>query len=399
MRIAYFECFSGASGDMILGALLDAGLPLSVLVSELEKLNLGHFELRAEKTTRKGLSGTKAHVLIDQHHHGHHHRRLADITQIISRSGLSEAVKAKSLQVFEVLAEAEASVHGTTKDEVHFHEVGAMDSIIDIVGSVAGLAALGVESVFCSPLHVGCGTVQCAHGILPVPAPATAKLVLGKPVYSTGVPGELLTPTAAALLTVLASGFGPMPFMVPYEVGHGAGSRDLEIPNLLRVFIGDTENQSSELGSEIVAILETNIDDMNPQVYDHLVEKALGMGALDVFLLPIQMKKNRPATLVTIMCPIDLVKAFSDLLMRETTTIGVRWRVENRIKATRSIKEIRTKYGLIRFKIACAGDEITNIHPEYEDCKRLAMEQDIPLKKVLEEAHFAALNALRDDCS
>ncbi len=399
MRIAYFDCFSGASGDMILGALLDAGLPLSVLVSELEKLGIGHFEVRAEKTTKMGLSGTKAHVLIDQDHHGHHHRRLADITRIVSRSGLSEAVKAKSLQVFEVLAEAEASVHGTTKDNIHFHEVGAMDSIIDIVGSVAGLAALEIESVFCSPLHIGCGTVQCAHGILPVPAPATAKLVRGKPVYSTGLSGELLTPTAAALLTVLASGFGPMPFMVPHEVGYGAGTRDLAIPNLLRVFIGDTENRSSELETEIVAILETNIDDMNPQVYDHLVEKALGMGALDIFLLPVQMKKNRPGTLVTIICSIELIKAFSDLLMQETTTIGLRWRVENRIKAKRSIKEIHTKYGLIRFKIACAGSAITNIHPEYEDCKRLATEQGIPLKKVLEEAHFAALNALRNDCS
>jgi uncharacterized protein (TIGR00299 family) protein len=399
MRIAYFDCFSGASGDMILGALLDAGLPLSVLISELEKLDLGHFELKAEKISKMGLSGTKAHVLIDQHHHGHHHRRLADITETISKSELSDAVKTKSLQVFNVLAEAEASVHGTTKDTIHFHEVGAMDSIIDIVGSVAGIAALEIESIFCSPIHIGCGTVQCAHGILPVPAPATAKLVRGKPVFSMGISGELLTPTAAALLTVLASGFGPMPFMIPHEVGYGAGNRDLEIPNLLRVFIGDTEDRSAELGSEIVAILETNIDDMNPQVYDHLVEKALGMGALDIFLLPIQMKKNRPGTLVSLICPISLIKAFADLLMRETTTIGLRWRFENRIKAIRSMKEIGTKYGPIRFKIASAGNEIININPEYEDCKRLAKEQNIPLKKVLEEAHFAASNALRNDFS
>ncbi len=396
MKIAYFDCFSGAAGDMILGALLDAGLPLDTLESELSKLGLDHFSISSEKVTRKGLAGTKAHVSIDQEHHGHYHRRLSDITEIINKSSLQQSVKTKSLLIFDALAEAEAKVHGTTSENIHFHEVGAVDAIVDVVGSVIGLAELQVDKIFCSALHVGSGTVQCSHGILPVPAPATAELIKGRPAYSTGVAGELLTPTAAAILTTLSSGFGSMPYMVSQDVGYGAGTRDLEIPNLLRVVLGDDAQPSGDYRTEIAGVLETNIDDMNPQIYDYLVGKILGMGAYDVFLLPVQMKKNRPGTLVTVICPIELLRPLSDLLMRETTTIGLRWRIDNRIKADRSIREISTKYGKIRIKVARVGEEIINLTPEYDDCKRLALEKGIPLKRVLEEAKAAAVGVLTE---
>lgn len=396
MKIAYFDCFSGAAGDMILGALLDAGLPLDVLQGELSKLDLHHFHLRSERVTKRGLSGTKAHVCIDEDHHGQHHRHLGDIERIIEDSGLQQSVKTKSLAIFRSLAEAEAKIHATSVENIHFHEVGAMDAIVDVIGSVIGLAALEVDTIFCSAMNVGSGTIRCAHGVLPVPAPATAELTRGKPVYSNGVVGELLTPTAAAILTTLSSGFGPIPSMVCERIGYGAGSADLETPNLLRVFIGYGEKESTGYETEVAAVIETTIDDMNPQMYDYLVEKILGMGVYDIFLLPVQMKKNRPGTLVTVICPPEQVSAVSDILLRETTTIGLRWRIDNRIKARRSIREISTEYGNIRIKIARAGSEIVNITPEYDDCKRLALEKSIPLKRVLEAARAAAIDAMKE---
>ena len=391
MKVAYFDCFAGASGDMILGALMDAGLELELLKGELAKLHLTHYDLQVKKVAKRGIGGSQALVSVDEDHHHHHHRHLHDIEEIIDKSDLKESIKRKSIEIFTRLAEAEAKVHQTTIEQIHFHEVGAMDAIIDVVGAVAGLAALGIEKVYCSPLHVGTGTVECAHGTLPVPAPATAELIRGKPIYSTGVEGELLTPTGAAILTTVSSGFGPMPSMTLEEIGYGAGTSEPAIPNLLRVAIGEVLDEVKGYQIERVAVVETSIDDMNPEVYDYLIHKMLDMGALDVFLAPLQMKKNRPGTMVTVICVPENVGKFSDFLMRETTTIGLRWRVDNRIKARRTTREVQTKYGTIKFKVAQVGDSAINVSPEYEDCKRAALERKVPLKEVMEEVRAAAL--------
>lgn len=390
MKIAYFDCFSGASGDMILGALLDAGLPLETLVAEIGKLGLDHYELSVKKVVKKGLGGSQAVVSVDEDHHHHHHRHLHNIENIINSSRLSDQVKGNSLKVFHRLAEAEAKVHRTSIENIHFHEVGAMDAIIDVVGAAAGFAALGIDEIHCSPLHVGSGTVECAHGVLPVPAPATMELVQGFPIYSTGVVGELLTPTGAAILTTLATGFGHIPAMTVEKVGYGAGTSEPAIPNLLRLCLGRMSAKDAGYEMEQMAVIETSIDDMSPQIYEHLMEMALDMGAMDIFLSPLQMKKNRPGTMVTIICHPDRVEEFSDLLIRETTTIGLRWRMENRIKARREFEGIDTEYGPVKLKIARKGDAIVNTTPEYEDCKRLARENNVPLKAVMAAAWAAA---------
>ncbi len=343
MKIAYFDCFSGASGDMILGALLDAGLELELLRQELSKLPLSHFDVRQQKVRKNGLGGTQAEIIIDHHHH-HHHRHLSHIEEIIESSTLADGIKHKSLEIFRRLAEAEARVHRTTVEHIHFHEVGAMDSIIDVVGAVAGLTALGVERVYCSPLHVGSGTVQCSHGILPVPAPATAELIKGVPFYSRGVEGELLTPTGAAILTTLATSFGPLPSMSFEQIGYGAGTADLAMPNLLRVFIGDGQDELKGYQKENVAVLETNIDDMNPQMHDHLIGKLLNSGALEVFLTQVQMHNNRPGALLTVICQPTQIERFSHFLLRETTSTGLRWRLDNRLKAPGEIKEFKSSF-------------------------------------------------------
>jgi uncharacterized protein (TIGR00299 family) protein len=286
MKVAYFDCFAGASGDMILGSLMDAGLEVDKLKKELGKLHLTNYDLGAEKVTKKGMGGTQAIVTVDEDHHGHHHHDLHHIEEIIEKSDLEKLIKQKGTEIFRRLAEAEAKVHRTTIEQVHFHEVGAMDAIIDVMGAVAGFATMGIKKVYCSALHVGTGTVHCSHGTLPVPAPATMELIRDKPIYSTGVKGELLTPTGAAILTTLSSGFGPMPAMTPERVGYGAGTSDPAIPNLLRVIIGDARDELEDHHGEKVAVLEATIDDMNPQMCDYLVQKTLDMGALDVFLDP-----------------------------------------------------------------------------------------------------------------
>jgi pyridinium-3,5-bisthiocarboxylic acid mononucleotide nickel chelatase len=391
MKIAYFDCFSGASGDMILGALMDAGLPLEHLQQELAKLGLSHYELGKTAVVKNGISGSQALVQIEHDHHHHHHRHLADITDIIEKSALSDAIKQDSIRIFQRLAAAEAKVHDTTPDKIHFHEVGAMDAILDVVGGVIGIHSLGIDTIICSPLHVGSGTVECAHGTLPVPAPATAELVRGKPIYATGVKGELLTPTGAAILTTLASDFGPLPSMAVDRIGHGAGTADRSIANMLRVFIGSAPQTGKTFEVEQTATIETTIDDMNPQVYDYLIEKVLEMGALDIFCASVQMKKNRRGTLVTILCRPEMVTAFAEFLFRETTTIGLRWHLDNRFTLKREFATVKTIFGAITCKVARLGDELINVTPEYEDCKRVAIEHKVPLKVVLGEAHSQAL--------
>jgi uncharacterized protein (TIGR00299 family) protein len=392
MKIAFFDCFAGASGDMILGALMDAGLGLKQLKGQLAKLHLTHYDVQLKKVLKKGLGGSQAVVTIDKDHHLQPRRHLSHIREIIENSEVSESAKHKSIKIFTRLAEAEAKVHRTRIENIHFHEIGAMDAVIDVVGAVAGLELLNIEAVFCSPLHVGTGTVECAHGTLPVPAPATIELIKGIPVYSTGVEGELLTPTGAAILTTLSSGFGPMPAMTAEKVGYGAGTSEPAIPNLLRVIIGEIRDEAKNYDVEQVAVVETSIDDMNPQIYEYLIQKMLKMGVMDVFLSPLQMKKNRPGTLVTVICSPDMVNTVSDFLMQETTSIGLRWRIDHRIKANRYFKEVQTQYGMIRFKVAQAGNKIINVSPEYEDCKRVAREKKLPLKAVMEEARAAASN-------
>lgn len=390
MNIAYFDCFAGASGDMILGALLDTGLELSVLKSQLAKLPLDYYDLTAERVEKRGIQGTKVTITTDRAHHPH--RNLFNIQNMINRSCLTAEVKEQSIEVFTRLANAEAMVHGISVHQVHFHEVGAVDAIIDVVGSIAGISALGIQNISCSPLHVGAGIVQCNHGTLPIPAPATAEMIKGKPVYSTEVQGELLTPTGAAILTSLASSFGPMPAMKLDVIGYGAGTRDLPIPNLLRVLIGEAPEKRSISEGENVAVVQTNIDDMNPQIYDYVIQGLLQRGALDVFLTPVHMKKNRPGTLMTIICQPEHVNPMSEFLMRETTTIGTRWHLENRVIASRSVAKVHTQYGEARIKVIRTGNQPPQVSPEYDDCRAIASRTGLPLKEVLEEVRKAGIS-------
>jgi hypothetical protein len=393
MRIAYFDCFAGASGDMILGALLDAGVPLEHLNAELAKLGLGHFDIQASRVERQGLGGCQALVQIDEQPHRHHHRRLSDIRTLIASSGLDPAIKESSVRIFQRLAEAEAKVHRTTPEAVHFHEVGAMDAIIDVVGACIGVKALAIDRLVCSPLHVGGGTVTCAHGTLPVPAPATAELVKGRPIYATDLQGELLTPTGAAILTTLAADFGPMPAMILETVGYGAGMAERSLANLLRLFIGTASLPETGFEIDQTAVIETTIDDMNPQLYDFLIEKTLQLGALDIFFAPVQMKKNRCGTLLTVLCPPEAVSRLSEALFRQSTTIGLRWRVDQRIKLPRKMLAVDTRFGPVVCKAALLGERIVTITPEYDVCRRLAQAHNVPLKTVLDEARAKALAA------
>ena len=382
MKIAYFDCFAGASGDMILGALVDAGLDPVLLNRELAKLHLDHWALSFKPAVKRGLGGCQAVVETGAHRH-HPHRGLGDIRSLIEASALSQDIQEKSMAIFTRLARAEARVHRTEVEAVHFHEVGAVDAIIDVVGAVSGLSLLGIEAVYCSAIHLGSGTVACAHGILPVPAPATLELVKGLPVYATEIQGELLTPTGAAILSTLAREFGPMPALTVDKSGYGAGTANPEIPNLLRVVIGNTALDSNDCETDQVAVMETAIDDMNPQIYDYVMQQALSQGALDIFLKPVQMKKNRPGVLLTLMCKPGDLHRFSRFLLKETTSIGLRWRFESRIIARREIREISTSLGAVRVKTARIQDDIIHQSPEFEDCKKIALTRNIPLKTVI----------------
>ncbi len=386
MKIAYFDCFSGASGDMILGALIDAGLSLRQLKEELKKLKIPILSVKTKKVLRGGLFGT--HVVVEGKGEKKTHRTLKELWRIIDQSSLTPPIKEKTKTILERIASVEARIHRKPKEEIHFHEIGGLDSLVDIVGAVWGIEQLQIQKVYVSSVNVGGGMVKCEHGILPVPAPATLALMEGRPIYSSGVERELLTPTGAALLSFLGSEFGRMPRMRVEKVGYGAGRDDLTHPNLLRLMIGTLEVISED---ERVMIIETNIDDMNPQFYEYLMEKLLGMGALEVFLTPLIMKKNRPATLLTVLSSIERLSSIIDFLMKETTTLGVRWREEVRSCAEREIISLETKYGPIRFKLAKWKEDRVNLSPEYEDCKRLAFTQKVPLKEIYEEAKRVAL--------
>lgn len=389
MRIAYFDCFSGASGDMILGALIDVGINPKALKEMLKRLGISSIHLKVRRVLKAGISGTQ--VILEGKREKRAHRNLKEILRVIHKSRMDNAVKEKSIEIFNRIASVEAGIHQIPLEEVHFHELGGLDSIIDIVGAVYGIRELGIEEIYVSKINVGGGFVRCEHGILPVPAPATLGLIKGKPIYSSGTERELLTPTGAAILTTLGDKFGPIPLMKVEKIGYGAGRDDLPHPNLLRLLVGTPEPSWEK---EKVAVIETNIDDMNPQIYDYVMERLFAMKVMEVFITPILMKKNRPAHLLSIICPIDQLPFVTEFLLKETTTLGLRWHEEERAKADREILTIQTQYGKIRFKVARWDERVVNLSPEYEDCKRLALERGIPLKEVLEEAKRTAMASL-----
>ena len=390
MKIAYFDCFSGASGDMILGSMIDAGLSPHLLREELRKLQIPTVRLRIKKVLKGGISATQ--VIVEGKSEKKHHRNLKEMLKIIDRSSIEAGVKEKSRDIFQRIASVEAKIHRKPMEEVHFHELGGLDSVVDIVGSVWGLCQMGIDELYVSKINVGAGFVKCEHGILPVPAPATLALMKGKPIYSFGAERELLTPTGAALLTSLGSKFGRMPVMKVEKIGYGAGRDDLPHPNLLRLMIGTSLGESEK---ERVTIIETNIDDMNPQFYDFLMERLFKMEVREVFLTPILMKKSRPATLLTVICTPEKLSSVIEFLIKETTTLGLRWHEEERNCAEREMLDLQTRYGKVRFKLARWEGRTVNLSPEYEDCKRLALKNGIPLKEIFEEARKEAVTFLR----
>jgi uncharacterized protein (TIGR00299 family) protein len=447
MRIAYLECFSGISGDMFLGALVDAGVPVRVLEQTVAALNVGA-RLEISRVVRSGISATKVDIWVGgekdmpreefwakqpshehhhehEHHHGHDHghdrsshgeewaepalglpkgvpaphshgRSLTEIRTIISAATISEAAKKTAISIFEALGAAEAKIHATSIEDIHFHEVGAVDALVDIVCAAVGAETLGVDEFVCAPLNVGGGTVKCAHGTFPVPAPATVELLKDAPVYSSGVQAELVTPTGAAIVKTLARRFAAFPEMKIEKTGYGAGSRDFPgHPNVARLVIGESSvvSLASKTAQETITVLEANLDDLNPQVFGYVMDRLLEEGALDAFGMPVQMKKNRPGTLLTVLCKPQDAGKLTELLFSETTTLGVRQREESRRTLARRWENVRIPWGEVRIKIASMNGTVTNYAPEYEDCRRIAAEHHVPLKAVMGKATEAYLRS------
>src|SRR5215469_14736169 len=423
MRIAYLECFSGISGDMFLGALLDAGVAPKVLEDAAAALHIGA-SLEISRVNRSGIEATKVDVHVkglgdrrratvqkghshehshahshdardarghtDSHQHGHG-RGLNEIKKIIRAAELSESAKHRAVAIFEKLGAAESRIHHVPIEQVHFHEVGAEDAMVDIVCAAVGAEALGADEFVCSPLNVGGGMVECEHGAFPVPAPATVELLKGAPVYSSGIQAELVTPTGAAIVSTLVKRFEPFPAMTIEKIGYGAGSRDFRRhANVLRITMGtarENEGEDATAASlETVSILEANLDDLNPQVFGYVMERLLEAGALDVFGTPVNMKKNRPGTLLTVLSKPEAAANLAQIIFAETTSLGVRWREEKRQVLSRKWQTISTHFGDVRIKIASMNGTVTGYAPEYEDCRRIAAEQRVPLKMVMQEA-------------
>ena len=386
-RVIYFDCPSGASGDMVLGALVDAGVPLEALRAELGKLGVAGWTLTAREVRRGAFRATKIDVEVDRAV-PRESRHLADIVAILAGSGLPAAVVATATRIFTRLAEAEARVHGSTVEAVHFHEVGAIDAIVDVTGAVLGLHLLGAAAVHVSVLPVGGGFVDTAHGRMPVPGPGTVELLRGFPVVDTGVRAELVTPTGAAILTTLATGAGRMPAMTVERVGYGEGTADLpDSPNVLRCFVGETAEAA---GTETIAQVETTIDDMSPQLYEPLMDRLFEAGALDVFLTPVIMKRSRPGTVLTALCPPDRVGDLSRVLFEESSTIGVRWSEMSRARLDREMVTITTAYGTLPAKVSRLGGRIVTVTPEFADVARIAREKGLPVREVLDQARADA---------
>ena len=385
-KCIYFDCFAGASGDMIVGALLDLGVDFNLIKTRLSRLPLEGFELHHTRVTRSSISAARFEVKIDRTNQVARH--LHDIRKIIENAGLSNSVKLRSLAVFDRLAKAEAEAHGTSPDKVHFHEIGAVDSIVDIVGTMICLEILGVDRFLCSPLRVGHGQITTEHGLLPIPAPGTARLLLNVPIYAGDVEGEFVTPTGAAILTTLCESFGSVPPMQIEATGYGAGTRDPQgFPNVLRVFSGAVAHGDND--PEAVMVIETNIDDMNPQAYGFLMDRVFDAGALDAFTTPVQMKKGRPGVLVTVLCSRGNLDAITNVLLTETTTLGVRYHETRRRVLQRIIEKVETPYGVVAIKVAREGSRTLHFQPEYEDCVRLASESGVPLIEVQSAASAA----------
>ncbi|HLZ50714.1 MAG TPA: nickel pincer cofactor biosynthesis protein LarC [Candidatus Acidoferrum sp.] len=396
MKLAYFDCFSGISGDMTLGALVDAGCTVEQLREELGGLQVPGWELTAEKVWKNGMAATYVKVVTEDQSK---HRSLSAILEILQKSKLAPTVRERAAAIFQKLGEAEARVHDVPIEKIHFHEVGAVDAIVDIVGACIGFQALGIEKFACSALNVGGGTAKMAHGILPVPAPATANLLQGKPTYSNGVQKELVTPTGAAIVATLCDSFGPQPAMSISAIGYGAGTADLEgQPNVVRIMVGEEVRvgksetkgaQAEACGTgfdEEIAVIEANLDDMNPQIYGYFLEKGLAAGALDVYTTPVQMKKNRPGTLLTVLCKPQDTNSLMTLIFAETTTFGARtYRAQRRV-LPREWVSVATDFGDVRMKVSRVNGRILHVAPEFEDCKKLAAEKDVPLQRVIAEA-------------
>jgi hypothetical protein len=436
MRIAYLECFSGMSGDMFLGALVDAGVPARLFEETVAALGLGA-QLEISRVVRTGISATKVDVYVDgkkelpleenweqghvqehshehqghshshpgessragapaPHSHSHEHSRgLSEIRRIISAASISESAKKTAIAIFDALGRAEAKIHNTSIESVHFHEVGAVDAIVDIVCAAVGAEALRVDEIIGSRLNVGGGMVKCAHGTFPVPAPATVELLKDAPVYSSGLQAELVTPTGAAIVKTLASRFAAFPEMKIERSGYGAGSRDFPgHPNVVRLTIGEAASTlAAKTASETITVLEANLDDLNPQVFGYVMDRLLEEGALDAFGMPVQMKKNRPGMLLTVLCRPEDASKLTQLIFTETTTLGVRRRDELRQTLARRWESVGTPWGEVRIKIASMNGTVTNYAPEYEDCRRIAAEHHVPLKQVIQEAARAYMGA------
>lgn len=389
MNLLYFDCACGASGDMIVGALLDLGADFAELERRLKTLGVEGYGIRAEKIKKKGVMATKFHVDIDDSH-GHPHRHLRHIVEIIERGDLPGDVKRASLDTFQRIAVAEAEVHGSTPEKIHFHEVGAVDSIVDIVAAHLALHQIAPDRIESSPLHVGSGTVKCAHGIMPVPAPATALLLRGIPSYGGTVDGELVTPTGAALIAQLAQRYDSQPAMATDRIGVGSGTRDLpDRPNVLRVMLGQPTQQ--RLGRETITVIEANVDDMNPELYPPLVDALFAAGARDAFITAITGKKGRPGHLVTALVDAEKAEAVAEALFANSTTLGLRLCIEERITLDREWKRATTPWGAVKVKIGRRNGRLLNRAPEFDDCRRVAEAANVTVRAVYEAASAAAV--------
>ncbi len=396
MKIAYFDCFSGISGDMTVGALLDAGLKIETLEKELKKLGVSGYRLEVNKVVKKGISATQFKVKVKEEGV---ERRFKDILTTLEKSKLGEEIKKETKKIFFNIAQAESKIHQKDIDKIHFHEIGGLDSIIDIASALIGIKTLGIEEIHSSALPVGRGFIKCAHGIIPVPAPATLELLKNIPTYSGGIESEMITPTGAAIISTLAKSFGKRPLMKIERIGYGAGEKEFTIPNLLRVSIGEKIAKDKDFKDDYISdeavLIETNIDDMNPEFYDYIMDQLFSQGALDVFLIPIQMKKNRPAHMLSTIVYEQNLNEMLEVLFSESTTLGVRLREIKRLRLAQQNFIAETKYGKIRVKVGMFKGEIKNIAPEYEDCKKFAKQHQVPLKEVYEEVKKFAYDKLK----
>ncbi|MBT3270898.1 nickel pincer cofactor biosynthesis protein LarC [Candidatus Poribacteria bacterium] len=390
MRIAYFDCFSGISGDMFLGAMVDAGLDLGDLESELRKLPLEGWELSASDVKRHSIAATK--VDVDDNSGEHAHRHLSDIAKIVEESSLDDEIKRCAMRIFTSLADAEAAAHRVTREHIHFHEVGAIDSIVDIVGAATAIHLMGIQEVYASPIPAGRGFVKCAHGLMPLPAPGTMELLKDVPIEPSDIEKELVTPTGAAIISTLASGFGAIPRMTVNAIGYGAGGRDLEQqPNMLRVLVGTKNGDNAGGVADSITIVQTNIDDQSPEAFGYVLELLMKRGALDAYFTPIMMKKGRPAYQLSVLCRHDDAKALAALILEHTTTFGVRMWEASRNTLAREYHAVETPYGSVTVKVGMAGN-VHKVAPEFEDCRRLAEEADAPIRDV----YAAAVRSYED---